>query len=84
VRFPDNSNELGGHLVTDKGLVGLIEDWAEYLKSNDEPRVQATLLRGIRTGRPAGSERFIEMIERLTGRDLVIRMASTQMRIVRQ
>jgi hypothetical protein len=53
----------------------LIEDWAEYLKGNDEPRIQATLLRGIRTGRPAGSEQFVEMIERLTGRELVMRKA---------
>jgi len=42
---------------------------------NNEPRIQATLLRGIRTGRPAGSEQFIQMIERLTGRDLVMRKA---------
>ncbi len=30
-----------------------------------------TLLRGIRACRPAGSEQFIETIERLTGRDLI-------------
>lgn len=55
--------------------MGLIENWTEYLKGNDEPRIKTTLLRGIRTGRPAGSEQFIEMIERLTGRDLVMRKA---------
>jgi putative transposase len=54
-------------LGRDKSLPGLIEDWAEYLKGNDEPKTQTTLLRGIRTGRPAGSGHFIEMIERLTG-----------------
>ena len=62
-------------LVRDKNLMGLIEDWAEYLRGNDEPSIQTTLLRGIRTGRPAGSEQFIEMIERLTGRDLMMRKA---------
>ncbi len=62
-------------LVRDKSLLGLIEDWAEYLTGDDEPRIQATLLRGIRTGRPAGSEQFIEMLERLTGRELVRRKA---------
>jgi len=62
-------------LVRDKNLMGLIEDWAEYLKGNDEPRIQTTLLRGIRTGRPAGSEQFIEIIERLTGRELVMKKA---------
>ena len=53
----------GDVLVKDKSLLGLIEDWAEYLKGNDEPRIQATLLRGIRPRRPAGSEQFIETIE---------------------
>ena len=62
-------------LVRDKSLLGLIEDWAEYLKGNDEPRIQTTLLRGIRTGRPAGNSQFVEMIERLTGRDLSMRKA---------
>ena len=62
-------------LVRDKSLLGLIEDWAEYLKGNDEPTIQTTLLRGIRTGRPAGSKQFVEMIERLTGRDLLIQKA---------
>jgi len=33
------------------------------------------LLRGIRTGRPAGSEQSVEMIERLTGCDLATRKA---------
>ena len=46
-------------LVRDKSLLGLIEDWAEYLQGDDEPRIQATLLHGIRTGRPAGNEGFI-------------------------
>jgi putative transposase len=62
-------------LVKDKNLMGLIDNWSEYLKGNDEPRIKTTLLRGIRTGRPAGSEQFIEMIEQLTGRDLVMRKA---------
>jgi putative transposase len=65
----------GDALVRDKSLLGLVEDWGEYLKGNDEPRTQSTLLRGIRTGRPAGSEQFVEMMEKLTGRDLVMRKA---------
>ena len=51
-------------LVKDKNLMGLIDNWGEYLNGNDEPGIKTTLLRGIRTGRPAGSEQFIEMIER--------------------
>jgi REP-associated tyrosine transposase len=69
-------------LVRDKSLLGLIEDWAEYLQGDDEPRIQATLLHGIRTGRPAGNEGFIEMIERLTGRDLMMRKAGRPLKRV--
>lgn len=54
-------------------LLGLVVDWAEYLKGNDEWETQTTLLRGIRTGRPAGSEQFVELMEKLTGRDLAMR-----------
>jgi len=61
--------------VKNKNLLGLVEDWAEDLKGNDEWESQTILLRGIRTGRPAGSEQFVEMIERLTGRDLAVRKA---------
>jgi putative transposase len=63
-------------------LLGLIVEWAEYLRGNDEPQTQTTLLRGIRTGRPAGSEQFVEMIERLTGRDLAMRKAGRPLKRV--
>jgi REP-associated tyrosine transposase len=72
----------GDALVKDKTLLGLIDDRTNYLKGDDEPRIQTTLLRGIRTGRPAGSEQFIEMIERLTGRDLMIRRAGRPLKRV--
>lgn len=65
----------GDTLVRDKSLLGLVADWGEYLKGNDEPGTQTMLLRGIRTGRPAGSEKFVKMIEKLTGRDLDMRKA---------
>jgi hypothetical protein len=60
-------------LVKNQILLGLVVDWAEYLKGNDEWETQTTLIRGIRTGRPAGSEQIVEMIEKLTGRDLTRR-----------
>jgi putative transposase len=42
-------------LVKDKSLLGLVQNWAEYLNVRDEPSIQTTLLRGIRTGRPTGA-----------------------------
>lgn len=60
-------------LVRDKTLLGLVDDWSEYLSGSDDAATQSTLLRGLRTGRPAGNEQFVEMLERKTGRDLVKR-----------
>ena len=62
-------------LVKDKSLLGLIDDWGDYLKGSNELITQTMLLRGTRTGRPAGSQKFVETIERLTGRDLGVRKA---------
>jgi putative transposase len=60
-------------LVRDKNLLGLVDDWGEYLNGSDEPATQTTLLRGLRTGRPVGNEEFVEMLERKTGRFLAQR-----------
>jgi REP-associated tyrosine transposase len=72
----------GDALVRDKSLLGLVNDWGEYLRGDDEPRTQTMLLRGIRTGRPAGNEQFVEMIERLTGRHLAMRKAGRPLKRV--
>ncbi len=56
-------------LVKDRTLLGWITDWKEFLGSGDD---QATvrLRLATRTGRPAGGEEFIALVEGLTGRDL--------------
>jgi len=56
-------------LVKDRTLLGLITDWKEFLRSEDD---QATvpLRLATRTGRPAGTEEFIAIVEGLTGREL--------------
>lgn len=56
-------------------LLGLVANWAEYLHGTDEPSTHTTLLRGLRTGRPAGNAEFVKMLERKTGRDLTRRKA---------
>ena len=59
-------------LVKDRNLLGLVDNWPEYL-DNDDGETQHKLLRAIRSGRPAGSEQFVKLIEKLTGRDLSLR-----------
>lgn len=59
-------------LVKDRSLLGLVRDWAGYLEESDEA-THKQLLKSIRSGRPAGSDCFVKLIEDLTGRDLRLR-----------
>jgi putative transposase len=47
-----------------------ITDWRDYLQSEEEAKEHQQLKRHIQTGRPLGDDRFIEMLEYLTGRTL--------------
>jgi putative transposase len=67
-------------LVKDRTLLGLVEDWNEYLGRSDDV-AQKTLLRCIRTGRPAGSDHFVKLIENLTRRDLRLRKAGRPLKV---
>ncbi len=42
----------------------------QYLEA-DDMKAQDQLLMSIRTGRPAGDGKFLKLIEKLTGRDLL-------------
>jgi putative transposase len=56
-------------LVTDRTLLGLVQDWERLLLSSDEGRL-SSLRKRTRTGRPAGDAAFVAKVERITGRDL--------------
>ena len=56
-------------LVSDRMLRGLIDDWRIFLADNKGFPSEA-LTKATRTGRPAGDQRFIEIIEQLTCRNL--------------
>jgi hypothetical protein len=56
-------------LVKDKTLLGLVENWEAYLRQDDE-KASGRLLKAMCSGRPAGSEQFVKLVEMLTGRDL--------------
>ena len=47
-----------------------IEDWQAYLEEEDNQKDLSLFRKHANTGRPLGSERFIEMIEDITGIDL--------------
>ncbi len=58
-------------LVTVNPMLERTGDWLSYLSDVDDTRHQLdTLRKHSRTGRPAGDERFVSMLEDLTGRRL--------------
>ena len=57
-------------LVRVRPLLDLVPDWARYLASQDTDRIADQFHRHARTGRPLGSEDFIERIEARLGRVL--------------
>lgn len=56
-------------LVSDKSLGGLVKGWKKMLAEKDE-EAEKNLMLCIRTGRPAGSDKFILRMEKATGRAL--------------
>ncbi|MEW6139351.1 MAG: hypothetical protein AB1733_14050 [Thermodesulfobacteriota bacterium] len=56
-------------LVTDRILLGLLQDWDRLLLSSDEGLL-SSLRKRTRTGSPAGEAAFVARIETITGRDL--------------
>ena len=56
-------------LVKDRTLLGWITDWKEFLRREDD-KATVRLRLATRTGRPAGTEEFIAIVEGLTGCDL--------------
>ncbi|GIK34799.1 MAG: hypothetical protein AMXMBFR45_09340 [Gammaproteobacteria bacterium] len=57
-------------LVNPQPMLSRISDWATYLQDDQDPHDLDTLRRHGRTGRPAGSDEFLDTLERLTGRRL--------------
>jgi len=58
-------------LVTVNPMLERTSDWLSYLSDSDDTCHQLdTLRKHSRTGRPAGDERFVSMLEDLTGRKL--------------
>ncbi len=58
-------------LLSDRrGLLGSIDDWADWLRAGAEDDLLDRLRLYTRTGRPLGAPEFVERVERLTERVL--------------
>ncbi|MCX7634397.1 MAG: transposase [Syntrophales bacterium] len=56
-------------LVTDRHLLGLVDDWREFLATAPDESYEE-LRKATRTGRPSGDSAFVAEISRYVGRDL--------------
>ncbi len=52
-------------------MLNRVEDWKAYLAEGIEKAEMRTIERHLRTGRPRGGEKFIQRLEKMTGRDLL-------------
>lgn len=75
-RWSSANAHLGGGEdgVTDIAALGHhVTDWAQFLAAGLDENALEALRRGERTGRPLGTQEFIERLEAATGRDLAPR-----------
>jgi putative transposase len=59
-----------GRLVNVRPMLERVRDWSSYLSSGDPVESDEVIERHTRTGRPLGSEAFVERLEVATGRSL--------------
>ena len=59
--------EKDDYVVTVKPMLDRVDNWSEYLSIKESSTNLAMIRQHTRTGRPVGSESFIESLETLTG-----------------
>ena len=57
-------------LVADRTMLGLVDDWEEFLGDGVDEIAARRIEKHLRTGRPCGSAEFVDMLEDRTGREL--------------
>jgi putative transposase len=63
---------IGDELISESGPLFSFGDWSKFLQK-DELEAEVRLIRKhARTGRPLGNGRFIQRLEEITGRTLLI------------
>lgn len=61
---------LDDEAVCVKPMLDRVADWSGYLAQKSDKGVKESIRTHIRSGRPAGSERFLDRLEANTGRCL--------------
>lgn len=57
-------------LVSVAPMLELVGNWRSYIETDESPKEIEALRQHTRTGRPLGDGRFVESLERITGREL--------------
>jgi putative transposase len=52
-------------------LKGSIQDWRAYLEEKGDLPVLSRIWQSLKTGRPAGDESFVKVLEKILGRRLI-------------
>lgn len=60
-------------LVEVRPMLSRVADWAAYLSDTRDDDLRAHISKHSQTGRPLGNERFVQTLERITGRVLTRR-----------
>ncbi len=60
-------------LVEVSPMLSIVGDWSRYLAGSEDERIGEKIATCSRTGRPLGDDRFVESLERATGRVLARR-----------
>ena len=67
-------SSLGAHLTGESGIIAVdglgkyVKDWKEFLAESPEKSEMEAIRMHTKTGRPLGSESFIQRLENITGR----------------
>jgi len=57
-------------LVTVEPMLSRVDDWSAYLAETSDRKTTETIRQHTRTGRPAGTDRFLDQLESITGRSI--------------
>ena len=61
-------------LVQEQRLPAMVDDWSRFLKTTDKEQ-DRMIQKRTKTGRPLGGDQFVMQLEKLTGRELMLKTA---------
>ncbi|MEA3305889.1 MAG: transposase [Candidatus Omnitrophota bacterium] len=63
-------NKTKDSILSDNFLISEIKNWTSYLAEEDREEDKNIFIKHFRTGRPLGDDKYLEELERITGRNM--------------